>query len=80
MINKLQEWRLGFDLEAVTRLWHDCQARSPSVTAQRVLAICDEKFHQKYDPSTGRTKVQNVIGYLLVSVPKAFEKPRVKGS
>lgn len=79
LVQKLQDWHRGFDLEAIRRLWTECQARTSDCTAEEVVAMCNEKFMQKYDRKTERVEARNVIGYLLTSVPKAFEKAARKG-
>jgi hypothetical protein len=71
LIRKLQAWRPGFDLEAITRLWAACRERSPECTPEEVLAMCDEKFKQRHN---GKVPVTNWPGYLLTSVPKCFER------
>lgn len=76
LVDKLQAWHPGFDLEAITHLWNECRKRSPGVGPEAVVAMCDVKFRQKYDPNTGRMEARNEIGFLLTAVPKAFEKPR----
>lgn len=75
LVQKLQEWNPGFDLEAITNLWSACRARSPDCTQEEVLAMCDQKFKQRYN---GKRPVNNWIGFSLTSVPKCFERAAKK--
>jgi len=57
-----------WDDDAVQTLWDDCRSREPECTAEMVLERVSEKVRMK-----GWARIQNPIGFLLTSVPKAVQ-------
>jgi hypothetical protein len=57
-----------WDEDAVPILWHDCRRRTPDCTADMILRQVSNKLRMK-----GWERIQNPVGFLLTSVPKAVE-------
>jgi hypothetical protein len=82
---KLLDWKppgrngepleLGFDLDAIEKLWAGCRKNDPTCTGEQVFAACNEKFREHFQRPAGNP-VNNWVGFMLRAIPRCFEKPR----